>query len=204
MIGIVDYQVGNVGNVMRALRTLGYKAEIIAFPQDVKKEVNGLILPGVGAFGPAMENLKQRGWADFLGSWDQENRPLLGICLGMQLLCKESRENGLHRGLGIIQGSVISLKTRKLPHMGWNTISWKDNIPPSDRFDSEGKYFYFVHSFALAGSEHAAATTKIEDREFVSIVRKNNVTGFQFHPERSGYQGLQLLGNTLEHFAGEI
>lgn len=204
MIGIVDYQVGNVGNVMRALRALGYKAEVIPFPDKVNDEVKGLILPGVGAFAPAMQNLKERGWADFLRSWDKENRPLLGICLGMQLLCEESRENGLHGGLGIIQGSVISLETRKLPHMGWNTISWKEDIPLSDRFDSDGKYFYFVHSFALAGSEHAAATTKIEDREFVSIVRKKNVTGFQFHPERSGNQGLQLLGSTLKHFAGGI
>lgn len=204
MIGIVDYQVGNVGNVMRALRTLGYNAEVIPFPEEVNDEVSGLILPGVGAFSPAMQNLKDRGWADFLRSWDKEDRPLLGICLGMQLLCEESRENGLHKGLGIIQGSVISLETRKLPHMGWNTIYWKDQVPLSERFNSEGKYFYFVHSFALAESENAAATTEIEDKTFVSIVRKKNVTGFQFHPERSGNQGLQLLGSTLKHFPGEI
>jgi len=203
MIGIVDYKVGNVGNVSRALHAIGFDAEVMERPPEGRRDVKALILPGVGAFAPAIEDLKRSGWADFLKSWKERELPFLGICLGMQLMCEASLENGIHTGLGLVDGTVCSLATRKLPHMGWNDITWEKDISCIESAAPSGSYFYFVHSFALLESDSAAATTTIEGRKFVSVIVENNIAGFQFHPERSGIQGLDLLGRTMSWLTGE-
>ncbi len=202
MIGIVDYQVGNVGNVLRALKVLDFDAGVIANPLLVTKDTDTLILPGVGAFGPAMESLEKSGWATFLNAWNKMGLPILGICLGMQLMCDKSLENGVHKGLGFIQGTVTSLGTQKLPHMGWNNITWNGRTPLLASSVPDGTFFYFVHSFALFESPDTAAMTRVENKDFVSIIVKDNLAGFQFHPERSGLHGLRLLGTTLSYLMG--
>lgn len=202
MIGVVDYQVGNVGNVLRALKSLDFEAEVLGSPDLVNRKTSALILPGVGAFGPAMERLAKSGWTEFLTSWYKKGFPIIGVCLGMQLMCDKSLEHGINNGLQFIQGTVTPLETRKLPHMGWNAIKWNTKASFLASEIPDGTFFYFVHSYALLESVDAAATTRVENQDFISVVMKDNLAGFQFHPERSGYHGLHLLGKTLSYLAG--
>ncbi len=198
MIGIVEYGAGNTGNVRRALKHLGYASTLCQSPENAE-ECDILILPGVGAFPPAMARLNGQGWTPFLREWAFFRRPLLGICLGMQLLCEASLENTETKGLGLIDGTVELLEgTRRLPHMGWNRINWLQEDHPLTRTCSEGTHLYFVHSYALRKSVDALAITEIDGHSFVSAVHRDGIVGLQFHPERSGLRGLSLLGGIME------
>jgi glutamine amidotransferase len=195
-----------LGNVRRALVSLGFAHVLLKSASETDGAADFLILPGVGAFRPAMERLVSSGWGDALSSWVGAGRPLLGICLGMQLLCERSAEGGAEtRGLGFIDGEVRELSgVKKIPHMGWNTAAPRGGAGdfPACCMDEE-QFFYFVHGFAVSSSRHCAAETEVDGVKFCSILRNGRVAGFQFHPERSGPRGVKFLGRAIKYFAGK-
>lgn len=197
--GVINYGAGNLGNLHRALHRLHLPCRILSSPDDVHPDdMDILILPGVGAFPPAMELLRQKGWEKALRRWVEAERPLLGICLGMQLLCEASREDGNTSGLGFLSGVVHPLEgVSKVPHMGWNSITWLPGKENMHALAPSGSFFYFVHGFALRESAHAAAVTQLEGVQFPSVVHDGRVAGCQFHPERSGLAGVAFLGRLL-------
>ena len=203
MIGVVDYQVGNTGNVRRAFERLGEQVRLLCSPEELAGDVSLAVLPGVGAFGPASERLEASGWREALRSWARSGRPLLGICLGMQLLCEKGLEDGEYDGLGLIPGTVLPLAASKIPHMGWNTVEWTGKTPSFSPSAPDGSFFYFVHSFALPEGEFTTGRTTLEGNVFSSMVLQGSVAGFQFHPERSGTEGLALLGETVRFLRKE-
>ncbi len=207
LITVVDYNIVNVGNVLRALTYVGAKVEVSQDPQRILK-ANRVILPGVGAFGTGMAELSAYGLDQALVEVAKSGSPILGICLGMQMLVDSSTENGLHTGLGLIPGKVIPISKkndlnpemrRKVPHIGWASLhsSPKNSMWESTCLatTSEGSYCYFVHSFTVvpADNSHVLAMSTYQDLPIVSAVMKDNITGFQFHPERSGAIGLEML-----------
>tara|TARA_B100001123_G_C15337708_1_gene1033500 strand:+ start:898 stop:1533 length:636 start_codon:yes stop_codon:yes gene_type:complete len=204
-ITIIDYKCGNILNLARAIKFLGYEVEIT---NDVKKILNSsnVILPGVGAFGNAIKQLEEYNLINVILEYTKLNRPLLGICLGMQLLFTSSREFGIHKGLDLINGEVIKISNKKnreikIPHVGWNEIypnidkqKWENKILANDLI---GKSFYFVHSF-VAVTKNPNSTIAVCEYSGISIpavVATNNVFGCQFHPEKSGENGLSILKN---------
>ncbi|WP_029166116.1 imidazole glycerol phosphate synthase subunit HisH [Aminiphilus circumscriptus] len=197
--GVINYGAGNLGNLHRALVRLRLPSRILSSPGELRPDdTDILILPGVGAFPPAMELLRRKGWEKALRRWVDAERPLLGICLGMQLLCEASMEDGNTSGLGFLSGVVHPLEgVSKVPHMGWNSITWLPGKENMHALVPSGSFFYFVHSFALRESAHAAATTRLDDLQFPSVVLGGRVAGCQFHPERSGLEGVAFLGRLL-------
>lgn len=194
MITIIDYDLGNLGSVKNALDKLGVDSVVSSSTTDIER-AQGLILPGVGAAGEGMKNLKERELDVLIKQEVQKGKPLLGICLGMQLLMTKSEEGNV-KCLNIIPGSVKKFKTKlKIPQIGWNTVKAKDNTPLL-RCIPKNSYFYFVHSYYCAPMEmnNTEATTQYGEM-FSSVVRNKNVFGVQFHPEKSGTSGLQLLKN---------
>lgn len=189
---VVDYGAGNLFSISRALETVGSEVQVVS-SADEWVDAPTLVIPGVGAFGEGMRNLKERGLAQPIREHAESGRRVLGICLGAQLLLESSPEFGTHQGLGLIPGAVESLDpaTARVPHVGWaNTES---STP------AMSGWFYFVHSFRLAPSQaHSAlATARHGEREFVAAIRAGKVTGVQFHPEKSGPRGLELLGGLV-------
>ena len=197
-IGVINYGAGNIGNVLRALQRLHLPYTVHTTPDELERASQTLLLlPGVGAFRPAMARLQEVGWHTFLEDWAHKSRPLLGICIGMQLLCTGSEEDGVTAGLGLLEGKVERLTgISKIPHMGWNTVEWKQPISPEQGAES----FYFVHSYAVRSSPDCAAETQVDDLVFCSALRSGNVAGFQFHPERSGLEGVAFLGSAIRRF----
>ena len=194
MIGIVDYGAGNLGNVLRAMRFLGHEARLLENPAEKGIDPRLLVLPGVGAFPPAMGDLFRRGWVPVLKEWVRVGKPLLGICLGMQLLYSGSREDGETEGLGFFPGEVAPLANlEKSPHMGWNRVKWVRGVPGVSQDFAEGLEAYFVHGFAAPVNSVTVAETGVGRTTFSSISMTGNVAGFQFHPERSGLEGLRFL-----------
>jgi len=198
LIGIVDYNMGNLASVINAFKILGANIAVESDPLELHK-YDKLILPGVGAFGDAMEHLKENGMDDAIKEYANSGRPLLGICLGMQLLFESSEEFGHTNGLSLIPGKVVGfdkskmdMNDHKVPHIGWN----KSFNKPNKLFDGlENPYLYFVHSFhAVCEDKYTIATTHY-GYDFVSAVQKDNIYGFQPHPEKSHKIGLQLLEN---------
>lgn len=200
LIGVINYGAGNLGNVRRALDKLKLRQTLLEHPEELSGMNPALLLlPGVGAFRRACECLDALGWPEVLRGWANAGRPLLGICLGMQLLCSQSDEDGLTRGLGLLDGNVTRLKgIAKTPHMGWNTLEWNGNAGTFASLAKDGQNFYFVHSYAVeAGSPHCVASTEVDGARFCSVMKKGSVAGFQFHPERSGSEGVSFLERVL-------
>ena len=204
-VAIVDYGMGNLFSVQQALAHVGLEATITAEAGRLMS-ADAVILPGVGAFGDAMAELTRRDLVTPLREAVASGKPVVGICLGMQLLMSESLEFGRHRGLGFIEGDVVRLTGPKVPQVGWNRIwpvdrgSWDgtllEGLP-------EGAYFYFVHSFYVRPMEAALtlSTTRYGSVEFCSSLRRGNVFACQFHPERSGPAGLALYRNLATQIA---
>lgn len=197
MIAIIDYGMGNLHSVSKAVERLGYEAVITADPQVIM-DADGAILPGVGAFGDAMQNLRDTGLDAVAKQYAASGKPLLGICLGMQLLFGESEEYGTHEGLGLLPGKVSRFQGEyKIPHMGWNKLSFLQGQSPLFSGLTEG-HVYFVHSFhARPGLQSDLLATTDYHQPVTAIVGRGNVFGMQFHPEKSGDLGMQLLGNFL-------
>lgn len=196
MIAIIDYGMGNLHSVSKAVERLGYEAVVTADAQLIL-DAEGAILPGVGAFGDAMQNLHNTGLDEVTRFYAESGKPLLGICLGMQLLFSHGEEHGSNDGLGLLEGSVVRFQgSYKVPHMGWNKLSFRQNSPLFQGLE-EG-HVYFVHSFHAkpTHADHLLATTDYY-QDVTAIVGKGNVYGMQFHPEKSGDLGMQLLGNFL-------
>jgi len=197
MIAIVDYGVGNLFSLTSSLRFLGLEAEVTADGARLRA-ADRIILPGVGAFGDARAKLDSRGLAPVLLE-EAERKPLLGICLGMQLLFDRSFEYGEHPGLGLIPGEVADLredladKTLKVPHMGWNSLEIVRDDPLFQHF-RDGEYVYYVHSFYARNClESTLGVSRYGNVSVTGAVRRGNVWGTQFHPEKSGDAGLRLL-----------
>ncbi len=197
MIAIVDYGVGNLFSLSSSLKALGLETEISRDAVMLRK-ADRIILPGVGAFGDARAKLNATGLVPVLRE-EAEKKPLLGICLGMQLLFDKSFEYGEHEGLGFVPGQVVPLrqdladKTLKVPHMGWNSLQITKNDPLFRNF-SDGEYVYYVHSFyARDCAESTLGTSVYGNVAVTGVVRSGNVYGTQFHPEKSGDAGLRLL-----------
>ncbi|MGI6434397.1 MAG: imidazole glycerol phosphate synthase subunit HisH [Syntrophomonadaceae bacterium] len=197
MIIIIDYGMGNLASVQNALRKLGYDSVISSQPGEVLK-ASKVILPGVGAFEDAMNNLAASGLDEALKEVAAREVPLLGICLGMQLLCDESEENGLHQGLKLVPGRVTRFRLPaqyKVPHMGWNEI---ESASGSRLFAGiiPRSHFYFVHSYHVNPLELQYVGACCEyGYNFVCALEHNNLFATQFHPEKSGQLGLRVLNN---------
>ncbi|WP_059103339.1 imidazole glycerol phosphate synthase subunit HisH [Shouchella shacheensis] len=197
MIGIVDYGMGNLHSVSKALERIGLDYVLSNEPSELA-QADGLILPGVGAFPDAMTILDSSGLRTFLDQWVGENKPLLGICLGMQLLFEESEEYGWTKGLGYLPGKVVrfSGKTRegvryKVPHMGWNNLTFHKKHPLLETVE-EG-YVYFVHSYVVQTEKNVVLASSEYHHDVPAIVGRENVLGAQFHPEKSSDVGMAIL-----------
>lgn len=200
-IGIVDYDVGNHASVWRVMHVLGYRCRV---SRDLKvlAESDMLMLPGVGAFPTAMANLQQFGLDEFLIESALSGKPFIGICLGMQLLADASEEHGSTRGLGLIPGEVKPIGSQQW-HIGWNEIEVEDNDPVYR--PSNGQTMYFNHSFHFqCAPEYRVALAQLETPDVIpltAIVKRDNVVGFQFHPEKSQIPGHALLKSVVESLA---
>ncbi|MDY0117593.1 MAG: imidazole glycerol phosphate synthase subunit HisH [Sulfurimonadaceae bacterium] len=202
MIAIVDYNMGNLASVKNAFAKLGEEAVIESNPEKFSS-YDKLLLPGVGAFGDAMEHLRERNMIEPLRAFAASGKPMLGICLGMQLLFESGEEFGHHKGLGLIKGKVIAFDTKrfsqklKVPHMGWNKMFTKEH-PLFVGLGSE-RYLYFVHSYHVVCEDEADSIAKcVYGYEFSSAVAHKNVMGIQPHPEKSHINGLQILENFIK------
>jgi glutamine amidotransferase len=195
MIAIIDYGCGNLFSLSRSLEYLGIESKITS-DADESANADKIILPGVGAFGDAIDKLNACGHADLLCSLASQGKPILGICLGMQLLFEKSYEYGEHNGLGLLKGRIYPLdkdiENLKVPHMGWNRL----DIVRDDRIladSGKNDYFYFVHSFYAKNCDDCLIATAEYGVDVPAIVGMGNVYGTQFHPEKSGDKGLKLL-----------
>lgn len=206
MVGIIDYDAGNVKSVMKAVEKLGAEP-VLTSDSAVLDKCTSLILPGVGSFGKAIENLKKSGLDEYIKKSASEGKLFLGICLGMQMLFDKSYEDGEWDGLGLIPGKVVRFGKEsdakwnddlKIPHMGWNKLekNKEDNI--GNGID-EGKFAYFVHSYyAVPENWNDVVYYADYSVRVPGVVRKNNVIGMQFHPEKSSATGMKLLTNFLK------
>lgn len=207
-IGVIDYHAGNIHSVVKALRHIGALAKIVCSPGDIQG-VSGLIIPGVGAFGAGMKELVRSGLADSIQEFAGTGRPILGICLGMQLLFSESEELGKNKGLGLIPGRVVEVPKQfldgfryKIPHIAWEPICMSERNGNKGILAGidEGEEVYFVHSFmAIPDSrEQLVAYVNYGACQIAAIVRKGSIYGCQFHPEKSRNTGSKILRNFLE------
>jgi len=199
VIGIVDYNMGNLASVINAFAKVGVDASLESDPAKLE-QYDKLILPGVGAFGDAMEHLKENGMDEAVVNYAKSGKPLLGICLGMQLLFESSEEFGSHQGLGLIPGKVVAFDENKfdhalkVPHMGWNELFVQKETPLFTGLKKDF-YLYFVHSYhAVCDDTYAIGKTHY-GYEFVSSVQNDNIYGIQPHPEKSHENGLKIIEN---------
>jgi imidazole glycerol-phosphate synthase subunit HisH len=201
MIGIVDYGMGNLFSVSKALERLGVPY-VISDDQEELLKADGIILPGVGAFKDAMALLESTHLKETIRTFVNTGKPLLGICLGMQLLFEDSEENGRTKGLGLLPGTVIRIPKEdrdgnayKVPHMGWNHLTY---AKPSILTEGLGEgYVYFVHSYYVheGAADVTVASADYAGLQIPAVVSRDNVYGMQFHPEKSGELGMELLKN---------
>lgn len=200
MITIVDYQMGNLRSVQKGIERVGGQARISSDPNEIAT-AEKLILPGVGAFGDAMAEIRRRDLASPIRDFIDSRRPFLGICLGLQLLFDQGYEHGTHHGLGILAGDVVRFElpdSFKVPHMGWNTVT-RRNDPPILGDIPDGSHFYFVHSFYVRPTDPDVIALSCDyGGEFCAMVWKDNLYATQFHPEKSQSDGLKLLRGFTE------
>ena len=195
MIGILDYGMGNLGSVRNTCGALNIPAKILTTPEEMPG-MDGLLMPGQGAFRDCMAHLRDQGWVEPVREWIAADRPFFGICMGLQVLFESSEESPGVPGLGILPGEVKRFTPRsdlKVPQMGWNRVAWT----PSQRFfpgELDGRHFYFVHSYyvPLTNADWVAGTTTF-GIEYVSAVSRGNCHAVQFHPEKSQSDGLALI-----------
>ncbi|NOZ05834.1 MAG: imidazole glycerol phosphate synthase subunit HisH [Chloroflexi bacterium] len=198
MIAIIDYGMGNLRSVQKAFQHIGQEA-VLTRDTSILDDASHVVLPGVGAFGDAMDSLRALDLIAPIQSTVQSGRPFLGICVGLQLLFEESEEMGRHAGLGIFPGKVVQFRiSGKVPHIGWNQIHRKRESPLLAGVPEDG-FAYFVHSYYVVPSDPGLvlATTDYEI-DFVSVAGRQNVFGIQFHPEKSQDNGLRILKNFAE------
>jgi imidazole glycerol-phosphate synthase subunit HisH len=197
LIAIIDYGMGNLHSVSKAVERIGCEVIVTSDPEQILA-ADGAILPGVGAFGDAMANLRETGLVDTVQTYAARGKPLLGICLGMQLLFTESEEHGLHQGLNLLPGRVVRFQGNyKVPHMGWNELSFLQASPLFDGL--EQGHVYFVHSY-YALPERSGDLLAVTDyhQPVTAIVGRGSLFGMQFHPEKSGDLGMALLKRFVE------
>jgi glutamine amidotransferase len=216
-IAIVDCEMGNLFSVQRACERVGMQASITHSKSEILT-ADGVLLPGVGAFGDAMRNLERHDLVSPLRDIGQSGRPLIGICLGMQLLMTESEEFGSHGGLDLIRGTVRRLDSSdssgaplKVPHVGWNRVQPADGSGGDWRQTAlaeipRGAFMYFVHSYYVSPEDQSLvlSTTSYGNREFCSSLQRNNLFACQFHPERSGEQGISIYESIRTSIANAI
>jgi len=194
MVGIIDYGVGNLFSLQSSFKTIGEEA-FVSSNAEVLAQADRLVLPGVGAFEDAANKLRASGLDSFVRQQAAAGKPLLGICLGMQMLFEKSFEYGEHEGLGLLKGQVVPMAGKinpelKIPHMGWNALSVKQGKLLSE---ADGQYVYFVHSFFAQGCDDSLSAVTEYDIPITAAVEKDNIFGCQFHPEKSGNVGLSIL-----------
>ena len=198
MIGIIDYGVGNLFSLRSSFAAIGAEAFVSGDPVELRK-ADRLILPGVGAFGDAARKLRDSGLDVFVKEQAASGKPLMGICLGMQLLFEKSYEYGEHEGLGLLKGQVVGMSGKlpadlKIPHMGWNALE----LTKSAKLLENGSYVYFVHSFYAENCADSIAAVTDYGIPITAAVEKDNIFGCQFHPEKSGNVGLAILKRFCE------
>ena len=197
MIAVVDYGVGNLFSLISSLRAVGADAIVTGDGDEIRK-ADKIILPGVGAFGDAAEKLRATGLDKVIIEEAKRGKPLLGICLGMQLLLEKSYEYGEHDGLGLIKGEIRPISDvipndLKIPHIGWNALDFTENKSELFKYINDGDHVYFVHSFYGANCAESTIATSEYGAPLTAAVQSGNVMGCQFHPEKSGKVGLNIL-----------
>jgi glutamine amidotransferase len=192
VIAIADYGIGNLGSVTKAFRQAGAEVVLTGDPEELRR-ADALVLPGDGAFGATMQEVERRGLVPVLQEARERQKPLLGICIGMQLLFEESEEHGRHRGLGFLPGRVRRFEGElPVPHMGWNELRPRRAHPLLDGLE-DGSYVYFVHSYYCDAPEDVVIASSDYGREFAAVVGSGSVLGVQFHPEKSQQVGLRMV-----------
>lgn len=194
MIGIIDFGAGNIHSVKKAFDHLGFVSKIVTSSSEFKG-IDKLVFPGVGSFGYAVQALSQKTLQTPIDEWIKADQPFLGICLGFQLLFQASEEAPGYKGFGFFKGKCLRFTQKKVPQIGWNDISLKINHPFFSDIQS-GDYFYFIHSYYVLSEEDEAVWAQtVYGITYTSIAGRGNILGVQFHPEKSGSLGLQLLKN---------
>ncbi len=202
MIAIIDYGVGNIFSLCSSFKYIGADAGLTSDEAEVRR-ADKILLPGVGAFSDAAAKLRACGMWDVILDECGKGKPLLGICLGMQMLFERSFEYGEHEGLSLIPGEVVPIapvvpKDYKIPHIGWNALRFKGEKSPLFKYVNEGDCVYFVHSYYATGCEGDTIATCEYSAELTAAVQRGNVMGTQFHPEKSGEVGLDILRGFIE------
>ena len=192
MIAVVDYGIGNLGSVTKAFRRTGAEVQLTGDPEALRR-ADALVLPGDGAFGAAMAEIERRDLAPVLGEAVEAGRPLLGICIGMQLFFEQSEEHGRHRGLGLLPGRVRRFEgDLPVPHMGWNRLRVRRPHPVLEGVP-DGAHVYFVHSYYCDAPDEVVIAASDYGREFAAVVGRGSLLGVQFHPEKSQEVGLRMV-----------
>jgi len=196
MIAVVDYGVGNLFSLTSSLSAIGAESIVTGDPESIRA-ADKIILPGVGAFEDARRKLSESGLDKVVIEEARRGKKLLGICLGMQMLFERSYEYGVHEGLGLLRGSVVGMEGRipaelKIPHIGWNSLNIKKEHPIF-KYVKEGDFVYFVHSYYADGCDDSLLATSEYGKNLTAAVALDNVSGTQFHPEKSGEVGLSIL-----------
>ena len=201
MIAIIDYGVGNLFSLVSSFKAIGVEA-VVTDREEVIRAADKLILPGVGAFGDARRMLAETGMDKLVLQEAEKGKPIMGICLGMQLLFEKGYEYGTHDGLGLLKGEVVSMEgvvpdDYKIPHIGWNGLIFKQENPLF-RYIKDGDFVYFVHSYYVKNCDDSLLATTEYGPELTAAVAKGNIYGCQFHPEKSGEVGLNILRGFAE------
>ena len=205
MVAIIDYGVGNLFSLRSSFAAIGAEAEVTSDPETIRR-ADRVILPGVGAFGDAADKLRETGLDKVVQEEAARGKPLMGICLGMQLLFERSVEYGEHKGLGLLKGEIRPIAERipaelKIPQMGWNALKIVRESPLF-KYTKDGEYVYFVHSYSAVDCEDSLLASTEYGADLTACVGKGNVFGCQFHPEKSGETGLRMLKAFCETEAG--